>query len=148
MSSEYNQGSKHTLESARALEGQERWSHVSEIRCFRYSCWSFRGPRWLFDFFVLSTFVHQQLETFFLHGSYHKVLKVYSLQKRGELWAMGTEGMNSRNTHNLLYILWFSPMLFRSQVERHLDSPLSTQMLGSLHRVLVFCSCCTKLPQL
>lgn len=66
---------------------------------------------------------------------------------------MGAEGLNSRNTHNLLYILWFSPMLFRSQVERHLDSPLSIltadiQMLGSLHCVLVFCSCCTKLPQL
>lgn len=56
---------------------------------------------------------------------------------RGELGGRRREGMSSRNTEHLLYIVRFSPLSFRRQVERHLDSPLLTQasdieMLGSL----------------
>lgn len=76
---------------------------------------------WWFDFFVLSILIHQQLETFSLHSSYPDFLKVYSVQKGEVLGGMEREGVSSRNTLNLLNILWFSPMLFKRQVEIYLD---------------------------
>ena len=68
------------------------------------------GSIWLFDFFVLSAFVPQKLETLFLHGSYPNVLKVYYLLKGGELGRMGRVEMSYRNTFHLWYMLWFSSM--------------------------------------
>lgn len=53
---------------------------------------------------------------------------------------MGREEMSSRNTHHLWYILWFSPMSFRSHVERHLDSPLLTQRADITNAGFFACS--------